>query len=72
MSSWTADFTYLWTHEGRLFVAVVIDLFSRRIVGWSSNARMSAIWRRGTPRALMQHSDRGSPLYERTLPDPPD
>ena len=67
---WTADFTYLWTHEGWLFVAVVIDLFSRRIVGWSSNARMtadlvmdalmSAIWRRGTPNALMHHSDRGS------------
>jgi putative transposase len=67
---WTADFTYLWTHEGWLFVAVVIDLFSRRIVGWSSNARMTAdlvmdalmtaVWRRGTPRALMHHSDRGS------------
>ena len=68
---WTADITYLWTHEGWLFVAVVIDLFSRRIVGWSSNARMTtadlvmdalmtAIWRRGTPRALMHHSDPGS------------
>jgi putative transposase len=78
---WTADFTYLWTHEGWLFVAVVIDLYSRRVVGWSCSARMTAelvmdalmtaIWRRGTPRSLMHHSDRGSqPIYERTLPSP--
>jgi putative transposase len=40
---WAADFTYLWTHEGWLFVAVVIDLFSRRVVGWAANARMTAV-----------------------------
>lgn len=67
---WVADFTYLWTHEGWLFVAVVIDLYSRRVVGWSSNARMTAqlvsdalltaIWRRGAPKSLIHHSDRGS------------
>ena len=67
---WAADFTYLWTHEGWVFVAVVIDLFSRRIVGWSSNARMTAqlvmdalmtaVWRRGSPRAVLHHSDQGS------------
>ncbi len=39
---WIADFTYIWTAEGWLYVAVVIDLFSRRVVGWSMSARMSA------------------------------
>ena len=67
---WVADFTYLWTHEGWLFVAVVLDLFSRRVVGWASNAHMSAqlvmdalmtaIWRRGAPQSLLHHSDQGS------------
>jgi putative transposase len=54
---WIADFTYVWTAEGWLYVAVVIDLFSRRVVGWSMSAEMTAqfvtdapviaIWRRG-------------------------
>ena len=67
---WVADFTYIWTAEGWLYVAVVIDLFSRRVVGWSMSATMAAqlvtdalvmaIWRRGRPRALLHHSDRGS------------
>ena len=67
---WVADFTYLWTSEGWLFVAVVLDLFSRRIVGWSMQASMTsqlvtdallmAIWRRGPVAALLHHSDRGS------------
>lgn len=39
---WVADFTYIWTAEGWLYVAVVIDLFSRRVVGWSMNANMTA------------------------------
>lgn len=39
---WVADFTYLWTAEGWLYVAAVIDLFSRRVVGWSMNANMTA------------------------------
>ena len=66
---WGADFTYLWTHEGWLFVASVIDLFSRRVVGWSTSARMTAelvidalmtaIWRRGSPRSVLHHSDQG-------------
>ena len=37
--SWVADFTYIWTAEGWLYVAAVLDLFSRRVVGWSMNAR---------------------------------
>ena len=39
---WLADFTYLWTAEGWLYVAVVLDLFSRRIVGWSMKAERDA------------------------------
>ena len=67
---WVADFTYLWTAEGWLYVAVVLDLYSRRIVGWSmsqgmtaqlvTDALMMALWRRGKPESLMHHSDRGS------------
>lgn len=67
---WVADFTYVDTAEGRLYVAVVLDLFSRRVVGWSMSASMTAqlvmdalmmaIWRRGQPRAQVHHSDRGS------------
>jgi putative transposase len=67
---WVADFTYIWTAEGWLYVAVVIDLFSRRVVGWSmkdamtaqmvTDALMMAIWRRGRPKELLHHSDQGS------------
>ena len=67
---WVADFTYIWTAEGWLYAAAVIDLFSRRVVGWSMSATMTAqlvtdalimaIWRRGKPDALLHHSDRGS------------
>ena len=67
---WIADFTYVWTAEGWLYVAAVVDLFSRRVVGWSMSAAMTAqlvtdalvmaIWRRGKPDALLHHSDRGS------------
>ena len=67
---WVADFTYIWTAEGWLYVAAVIDLFSRRVVGWSMQATMTAelvtdalvmaIWRRAKPDALLHHSDRGS------------
>ena len=38
---WIADFTYIWTAEGWLYVAVVLDLFSRRVVGWSMSATMT-------------------------------
>ena len=67
---WVADFTYIWTAEGWLYVAAVIDLFSRRVVGWSMSDGMTAqlvtdaltmaIWRRGKPVALLHHSDQGS------------
>ena len=67
---WIADFTYIWTAEGWLYVAAVLDLFSRRAVGWSMSAHMTAqlvtdalvmaLWRRGQPESLVHHSDRGS------------
>ena len=82
-AKWVADFTYVWTLEGWLYVAVVLDLFSRRVVGWSMNARMTselvadalmmAIWRRGRPKAVLHHSDRGSQYgseaFQRVLAD---
>lgn len=80
---WVADFTYLWTAEGWLYVAVVLDLYSRRAVGWSmqsemtsqlvTDALMMAVWRRGKPDALLHHSDRGSQYtsdaFQRLLSD---
>jgi putative transposase len=39
---WIADFTYVWTAEGWLYVSAAIDLFSRRVVGWSMSANMTA------------------------------
>ncbi|SDX17330.1 Integrase core domain-containing protein, partial [Nitrosomonas eutropha] len=59
-----------WTREGWLYLAVVIDLFSRKVVGWSMSSRMKAtlvcdalrmaIWLRRPPPGLIVHSDRGS------------
>jgi putative transposase len=80
---WIADFTYIWTAEGWLYVAAVLDLFSRRVVGWSMSATMTAqlvtdalimaIRRRGKPDALLHHSDRGSQYtseqFQRSLTD---
>jgi putative transposase len=67
---WTADLTYLWTAEGWLYLAVVIDLFNREVVGWSIKPRMCAdlvidaltmAWLRRRPApGLIHHSDRGS------------
>ncbi|MHB1706357.1 MAG: IS3 family transposase [Acidithiobacillus sp.] len=67
---WLADFTYIWTAEGWLYVAVVLELYARRIVGWSMQERMTsqlvadalmmAIWRRGRPWELLHHADQGS------------
>lgn len=67
---WVADFTYVWTAEGWLYLAVVLDLFARRVVGWSMKNAMTAdlvtdalamaIWRRGKPDELLHHSDQAS------------
>lgn len=80
---WVADFTYVWTAEGWLYVAVVLDLFSRRVVGWAmqpemttqlvTDALMTAVWRRGAAQAVLHHSDRGSQYtadtFQRVLRD---
>jgi transposase InsO family protein len=68
--AYVSDITYIWTQEGWLYLAVVIDLFSRRVVGWSMSSRMKAslvcdalrmaIWQRKPPPGLIVHSDRGS------------
>jgi len=67
---WTADITYIWTGQGWLYLAVVLDLFSRRIVGWSMapslertlviDALKMAITARNPGKGLIHHSDRGS------------
>ena len=80
---WVADFTYIWTAEGWLFLAVVLDLYSRRVVGWSmksqmtaelvTDALMMALWRRGPDKELLHHSDQGSQytsdMFQRLLKD---
>ena len=67
---WTVDITYVWTLEGWLYLAVVLDLHSRQVVGWAMNKRMKkqltldalamAYWRRKPESGLLHHSDRGS------------
>lgn len=67
---WATDITYLWTNEGWLYLAVILDLFSRRVVGWALSDRMTrqrtldaldmALARRSPPAGLIHHSDRGS------------
>lgn len=81
---WVADFTYIWTGEGWLYLAVVLDLYSRLVVGWSMQKQMTAqlvgdamimaIWRRRPKGAsLLHHSDQGcqytSESYQRLLAD---
>ena len=67
---WVQDITYLATDEGWLYLAVVVDLYSRQVVGWAMSHRMKAalvcdalkmaLFRRGLPRGVIVHSDRGS------------
>ena len=67
---WVSDISYIETEEGWMYLAVVIDLYSRAVIGWSMQATMSrqlvcdalmmALWRRGFPRGVIVHSDRGS------------
>ena len=66
---WVADITYIWTEEGWLYLAVVIDLFSRMVVGWATSVKIDtplvclalqkAITKRRPPPGLLLHSDRG-------------
>ena len=78
---WAGDITYLWTREGWLYLAVLMDLYSRKVVGWSlartiseglvGDALRMAAGRRGPEDGLMHHSDRGSQYaghgYQRLL-----
>ena len=67
---WCADITYVWTMQGWLYVAIVMDLFSRKIVGWAMSSHMRsslveqalsmAYWHRKPAPGLIHHSDRGS------------
>jgi len=66
---WSTDITYVWTWEGWLYLAVVLDLFSRRVVGWAIQPHLRAelaldalhmaLGRRGPEAGLLLHSDRG-------------
>jgi transposase InsO family protein len=69
-TAWVSDITYLWTREGWLYLAVILDLFSRRVVGWAMSERIDrrlaldalgmALRNRRPGRGLLCHSDRGS------------
>lgn len=68
--AWVTDITYIRTHEGWLYLAVVIDLFSRQVIGWSMQSRIDrelvlsallmAVWRRQPKTEVIVHSDQGS------------
>ena len=78
---WAGDITYVWTDEGWLYLAVVLDLFSRAVIGWAMSARLTAdlasaaltmaLRRRQPGQGLLHHSDRGiqyaSGDYQRLL-----
>jgi len=68
--SWVTDITFLWTQEGWLYLAVILDLFSRRVVGWATSRNVDrhlalaalamALRQRRPGSGLVHHSDRGS------------
>lgn len=74
---WVSDITYIWTREGWLYLAVIIDLFSRRVVGWATSKRINtaliiealhmAYWRRKPEKGLIFHTDRGSQYCSRAF-----
>jgi transposase InsO family protein len=67
---WAGDITYLWTNEGWYYLAVVLDLYSRKVIGWAMSERMTAhlvcdaltmaLFRRKHPKGVIVHTDRGS------------
>ena len=69
-TAWVTDITYIRTHEGWLYLAVIIDLFSRCVIGWSMQSKidrilvldalMMALWRRQPKERVVVHSDQGS------------
>ena len=74
--TWVSDITYIRTYEGFLYLAVVLDLFSRRVIGWSMQptmsrdlviqALLSAVWQRRPAGTVLVHSDQGSQYGVRT------
>jgi len=79
--SWVSDITYVWTSQGWIYLACVVDLYSRKVIGWSMSSQMTkklvldalqmAIVRRCPKEKLLHHSDRGSQYcsdeYQRKL-----
>jgi len=69
-AKWVTDITYIWTEEGWLYLATVLDCFTRKLIGWSLGSTMTkklvcdallmALWRRKMPTDVIVHSDRGS------------
>ena len=67
--AWVTDITYIRTHEGWLYLAVVLDLFSRQVIGWGMGSRINtdlvlralvmALWRRQPKASVLLHSDQG-------------
>lgn len=80
---WAGDISYVWTAQGWLYLAVVIDLYSRAVIGWAMSERLTAelatqaltmaLWRRKPAGGLLHHSDRGIQYaagdYQRLLAD---
>lgn len=78
---WAGDITYLWTDEGWVYLAVILDLYSRQVIGWAMDKTMTAklvcdalqmaLWRRKMPEGVIVHTDRGSQYcsnaYQRML-----
>ena len=71
--AYVGDITYIYTEEGWLYLAIVVDLFSRQVVGWAMDKRMKAslvndallmaIWKRKPGKGLISHTDRGKSIY---------
>ncbi|WP_374755762.1 IS3 family transposase [Sulfitobacter mediterraneus] len=71
-TAWVSDITYIKTYEGFLYLAVVIDLYSRRVIGWATQSRqptdlvlqvlLMAVWRRKPKQTVLIHTDQG-PQY---------
>jgi putative transposase len=80
---WVGDITYIWTDEGWLYLATLIDLFNREVVGWATSSRINrqltieallmALGRRNPGSGLLHHTDRGSQYasldYQKILKD---
>ena len=74
-TAWVSDITYIKTYEGFLYLAVVIDLYSRRVIGWATQSRqptdlvlqalLMAVWRRKPQQTVLIHTDQGTQYTSR-------